>query len=903
MRITDNILFNNFLFNINKINEKVFKNNEMMSSGKRLLDLSSDPIALSKVLSLKDINMRFDQYVTNINSANAYLDAEDTALSNADNLLHKAGVLLVDGANTINNDLASRTAIAENLDAIKDELVDSANTVFQGKYLFSGTKTDTKPIQNLPNEATVVDKQLSGDIKDIKIASVENFEDINQLEDDNYQVKIQNGILHLCRGDCSNPQNYVPIDADFSNEAEAGGNKLATYIDLNDPKVKEKIENGQWLDTGRGLKIKIELNSPSSDINSINSTVSLNYKSGGRNVYMGDENTRDVEYSDKLTSPINITAKDIYKPTNQTLKNQNELIDETTGDNITKSAKLVDVDLPPEFAKAIENVAQATNTDYRLKVGDKIVITGTDHDGNLVKGTFDITSNADINTLLSFARGLDSIEVLDTNKAFKTYAQRSITSATKLSEINDPNINAAISSTLILRGFDHSGNSVAVSFALQSSTTIGSIAQAIATNFDADVRINHGKIEIEDNHSSKSDLKVYAFTKNSKVPIFGSFDEVSLGGSGGFKDVDTEVKDGRIYFKDKRPSTSRFNINFSVVDSGGNLKPDIFGVFNIDKLGRGVDTFRAIENASYALKNPNSLNQISKPSSWQDISTMQVKITGKYLGSKNDQWSVKVAKVSNTQSTHFNAISKQQIEAIANSLSNNESKNVGMFEVDDSKGNVVAVVSLDVGKDDSGKYYYTIKTKKPQDPSKQIDYSKISSIDMISGTTIYNIKNQGISTTTQLADKLFGGLNGIVIQTEDAKADADFSNTTVNGIPGVKLNFLGPKDANVPAVFQKGDSFSFKLTNAVEQALGKVKDALDQVLTSRSIIGARTNRFQLAMDRVRYIKLSNTKTISELEDANIADVFSEFKRNQIVMQATLEVGAKLTSNNLFNYIQ
>ena len=898
MRITDNILFNNFLYNINKINERTFINNERMASGKRLLDLSTDPIALSKVLSLKDINARFDQYITNINSANSFLNAEDTALSNADNLLHKAGTLLVNGANTINNDKASRTAIAENLDAIREELVDSANTIFQGKYLFSGSKTDTKPIQNIQNEVSIISIEKNNPIKDIEVSAGESFADINGLESGNYQIQIENGKLYVCKGSCSNPNNIIPIDADSSDESDVGGNELSDFIDLGNERVREKLQKGEWIDTGRGLRIKIELNSPDVDLSTLNATISTYYKSGGMDIYMGNEAKREIEYSDKLTSPVNITAKQIYKPDNQTLENDNHLIDDSTSDPITSSSKLTNIDLDPQLAEAIKKVA--TDSGYKLNIGDAIDIEGADHNGNFVTGKFVVTSNVTLENLLSYVKSLDSVEILDTNKAFDTFQDQPVTASTTLSKINDLNIQNAIGSTLILTGLDHNGNFVTTSLALSSNITLSNIASQISSDFNVNATIQHGKIVIEDNQSGTSKLQIHAFTKNSKIPIFGSFIEVSHGGSGGFKDVDAYVNDGHIFFVDKRPSKSKFDISFSVKDTSGAVKPNIFGVFNVEKLGDGIDTFRTLRDASYALRNPHSLNQTGRASPWQGISNFTVQMSGQYLGDKDDVWTVKVAKVGNTQNTDFTYISDQQIEAIANSLSNGQSANVGMFQITNEKNQTVAVIGISIGKTTNG-FYYQIKTVTPNNPDEKIDFSNLSSVDEIQGTTIYRIKNSSPTNATDLANKIINGLNNIVIQTTEATESENFTGT-VNGIPGVKLNLLPPSLANVTAILEKGDSFSVKLSNTVEQALGKVKKALDQVLASRSIIGARTNRFQLAKSRVNYIKLSNSKTISELEDANIADVFTEFKRNQIVMQATLAVGAKLNSVNLFDYL-
>ncbi len=808
MRITDNILFNNFLYNINKVNERMYTVNSEMASGKRLLDLSSDPIALSKVLSLRDINMRFDQYTTNIESATAVLNAEDTALSNADDLIHRAGELLVKGANSTNNDEASRTAIAEELDAVVSELRNSANTIFQGKYLFSGYKTDTAPIQDETQEVVVTSNS------DVEVDTADVYKDINELEGGSYKIVISNHRLSILNA----AGEVVPIDADMKDESDVGGNVLADSIDISGM-------SGKWIDTGRGIKIKL----PDVDTDQV---IDITYKAGGKDLYMGDDGARDVEYSDGLTSPVTITAKQIYKPTNQTLENNNYMLDKTTGSPITKQTKLTDIAL----TEALSNVA--------LQTGYEIEINGTDHNGNLVKGVFSITSSSlTVQDLINKVESLDSTEVLENNRLLVRSDNKLATASTTLGSAGL----LSVASTLILSGTNHAGVAVAASYSVSAGTTLGSIASMIANDFDADVTVQHGKIVVEDTLSGESKLDVRAQTKSAQNPIFGFFFEKSKGGSGGFKDtVEGFVKNGHLFFKDKRPSSSKFTLSFSVKDTSTSPpedKPNIFGVFNMQTLGRGIDVFREMRDASYALKNPNKLNQVGVASQWMDGSTLKVTTGGEYLGGINDTWTVKVTKGSDN-------LAVDGAEA--------------QLEVTNSNGKLVATIDI---KNDGGKYDIEVKND--------------------NGTIIYNVKN---------ADNL----DNIVIETTQPDYNFTEDDTGVNGNTGVTISL---DSTGVTEKLKEGDSFSFKLTNAVENALGKSEDALNQILSARSIVGARTNRMSLAKQRIDYIKISNDKTISQLEDADIAKVFTDYKRNLIVMQALLNVGSKLTSYNLFDYLK
>ena len=803
MRVTDNILFNNFLYNVNKVNERSYKNNEKMASGKRLTDLSSDPIALSKALSLKDINSRFEQYTTNINSANAVFDAEDTTLANVDNLIQQAGALLIKGANSTNNDEASSTAISQELDAIKEEIKNSANTVFQGKYIFSGYKTDTPPIQNKVAEVAITDK----DKTTTETAVADNYKDINSFDSGDYTIKINNKTLSIV----DSSGNIVPIDANGSDESNVGGNSLATQIDISD-------KANQWIDTGRGIKIKLS----EADINS-SADVKISYTAGGNNLYFGDDGERNVEYSDKLSSPVNVTAKSIYKPTNQTLENNNYLIDKNTQGAATKETKLTDMML----TESLQSV--------KLETGDKIEINGNDHNGNLVKGAISVTSGMTLASFTKAVTALDSTEVLENNRVFTLPEDKFATASTKLSSLG-------ITSNIDFSGATHASTAVNATFTNSAAATLGDLASFISNNFGVTAQVKHGIIDLTDSTPGKSSLRVNAQTHDNNSPVLGVFYETSKGGSGGFKDVvDTYVKDGRLNFVDKRPSDSKFNLEFNITDASDNPKPNIFGVFNTKTYGHGVDVFKELENASSALKNPDAFNQIGTPTNWSEGTTLTPTVSGKYFGGNNDIWSVKVVEGSNDLS-----------QAGA------ESK----LTVQDSLRNTVANIEI---KNNGGKYDI-----------------KVTDND---GKIIYNAPQQH-------------DLSKIVIESKGA--ENNFNAEGVNGTAGVTLNLS--QTASLTPSFAQGDSFSFKLSNAIEDSIGKSEKMLSQILSSRAIVGARTKRFQLAKSRITTTKISNLKTISDLEDANMAEVFSEYQRNQVVMQATLNIGAKLTAHSLFDYL-
>ncbi|MGC8706800.1 MAG: flagellar hook-associated protein FlgL, partial [Desulfurella sp.] len=182
MRITQDMLYSNFLSNINNVNTQLYNTQTQMATGKSVNNLSDNPIALSQILTISDIQTRFDQYKSNINYANSLLSAQDTATQNISQLLQNSGSLIIQAANAT-NDIASNTAIAQQLQAVEAEIKNSANTMFGGNYLFSGFLTNTAPVQNITQQAAIINNPSNNAFQ---ITTSKNFGDLNQFQSGTY---------------------------------------------------------------------------------------------------------------------------------------------------------------------------------------------------------------------------------------------------------------------------------------------------------------------------------------------------------------------------------------------------------------------------------------------------------------------------------------------------------------------------------------------------------------------------------------------------------------------------------------------------------------------------------------------------------------------------------------------
>jgi flagellar hook-associated protein 3 FlgL len=135
---------------------------EQMSSGKRYLLPSDDPIANVRMSRMTREDAALSQYRDNISALSTRLRQNETALDSTVQDMQQIRDLLVwasDGANT-SEDV---NAMASSLASLRDSLFYSANSKDQeGRYLFSGTLTSTATITLDPTAAAGARYTFSG---------------------------------------------------------------------------------------------------------------------------------------------------------------------------------------------------------------------------------------------------------------------------------------------------------------------------------------------------------------------------------------------------------------------------------------------------------------------------------------------------------------------------------------------------------------------------------------------------------------------------------------------------------------------------------------------------------------------------------------------------------------------
>lgn len=157
--------------NLSQNFSKIQEIQNRISTGKKILTPSDDPIGIGDVMEFQKKIALVDQYEKNIQWGRSWLNATDGSLDAVDTLLTRAKELAVYQASETAS-TQTRSITAEEVTNIFDQMIHIANASLGGRHLFAGHQTDTIPYTK-DNDYNVT---YAGDAGDIKIVVGENMD-------------------------------------------------------------------------------------------------------------------------------------------------------------------------------------------------------------------------------------------------------------------------------------------------------------------------------------------------------------------------------------------------------------------------------------------------------------------------------------------------------------------------------------------------------------------------------------------------------------------------------------------------------------------------------------------------------------------------------------------------------
>lgn len=240
MRITNKIMQNNNLANINTNKILQDRLSTQMSTEKKINRPSDDPVVAIRALRLRSNVTEVTQYYSrNIPDAESWLNVTEEALKNLAEVVTAMQTQCTKGSN---GDLKSsdRQVIIEQLKALADEVYSTGDADYAGRYVFTGYRTDTSLSfmeatekkysimeqldKNAIDQVTIITTK-GADGSDVMDMTSNNYQNINVNKEDIQQVDIHR--FQLAYDSCD---DTLPVLS--YQERQGDGTYLTKTIDI-----------------------------------------------------------------------------------------------------------------------------------------------------------------------------------------------------------------------------------------------------------------------------------------------------------------------------------------------------------------------------------------------------------------------------------------------------------------------------------------------------------------------------------------------------------------------------------------------------------------------------------------------------------------------------------------------
>lgn len=150
MRVTQKTIFDNFMRDVNKNRGEMAEIQSKLSSGKDVRVPSQNPVNFqsSRILEA-DLN-KVEQFQSNISSGlRQGRLAQDTMDGVVDSLMNIKNLMVKGSSDSLG--AGERVNLADEVDGIRSQIVDSLNIQYGERYLFGGTNSGQKPFELAAN--------------------------------------------------------------------------------------------------------------------------------------------------------------------------------------------------------------------------------------------------------------------------------------------------------------------------------------------------------------------------------------------------------------------------------------------------------------------------------------------------------------------------------------------------------------------------------------------------------------------------------------------------------------------------------------------------------------------------------------------------------------------------------
>ncbi len=144
MRVTNKMINDQVTASLSRSLDRFMRLQTMMSSGRRINQPSDDPIGTQKDLGYRKVLTEISQFKKNISGGLNVMATYDTIMGNLKDMTSSAYEIAVSLSNDT-YDATARAGAATEVRSLFEQVVEGVNSQVEGRYIFSGFRTKTKP--------------------------------------------------------------------------------------------------------------------------------------------------------------------------------------------------------------------------------------------------------------------------------------------------------------------------------------------------------------------------------------------------------------------------------------------------------------------------------------------------------------------------------------------------------------------------------------------------------------------------------------------------------------------------------------------------------------------------------------------------------------------------------------
>ncbi len=191
MRISQNLFIGGLIDQINQQQNRYTETQERLSTHKKVNRPSDDPISAERIVQLNTLDHNFEQFRTTSKRSEAFLEHTEAAIDGSINLINQ----MRDLATQLSNEsycAEDRLEAAPKVDEVLDQMLQLANSNYDGIYIFGGTLDQTPPFDEtnynyLGNDGIKEVEIFTQERLTINLPGSDVFTDTNHGKEDIFQ--------------------------------------------------------------------------------------------------------------------------------------------------------------------------------------------------------------------------------------------------------------------------------------------------------------------------------------------------------------------------------------------------------------------------------------------------------------------------------------------------------------------------------------------------------------------------------------------------------------------------------------------------------------------------------------------------------------------------------------------